>query len=89
MAFGGVGTSGYGRYGGFEGFKQLSNRKGILKKGPTYKAILNYAMPPFTDSKMKNLRMLANMKISYGTLLKSIVCLLGIVIAAVIIKLAI
>ena len=47
MAFGGVGTSGYGRYGGFEGFKQLSNRKGILIKSIASKNVLKMGMPPF------------------------------------------
>jgi acyl-CoA reductase-like NAD-dependent aldehyde dehydrogenase len=30
MPFGGVGGSGYGRYHGFEGFKQFSNTKGVM-----------------------------------------------------------
>ena len=32
QGFGGVGQSGYGRHGGYEGFKCFSNRKGIMMK---------------------------------------------------------
>ena len=60
MSFGGVGDSGYGRYMGHEGFKQLSNRKGVLKKGKTAKAILRFAGVPLEDGKMKYIRMLVN-----------------------------
>jgi len=34
QGFGGVGASGYGRHGGREGFKNFSNRKGMLMKKP-------------------------------------------------------
>ena len=30
FGFGGVGPSGYGRYGGYEGFKQWSNPKSVM-----------------------------------------------------------
>ena len=35
QGFGGVGASGQGRHGGYEGFKQFSNRKGMLLKSTT------------------------------------------------------
>jgi aldehyde dehydrogenase (NAD+) len=35
MGFGGVGPSGYGRYSGYEGFKQFSNPKSVLIKPTT------------------------------------------------------
>jgi len=49
MGFGGVGKSGYGRHGGFEGFKNFSNRKGILYKAPAPKAINEATLPPFSN----------------------------------------
>jgi len=64
MSFGGVGESGYGRYMGHEGFKQLSNRKGVLKKGKTGKALLKYAGVPLLDGKMKYIRMFVNSGVS-------------------------
>ena len=53
MGFGGVGKSGYGRHGGFEGFKNFSNRKGILVKGPAPKAIYGAMSAPYSP-KMQN-----------------------------------
>jgi len=35
FGFGGVGQSGYGRYGGIEGFKQFSNPKSVMIKPTT------------------------------------------------------
>lgn len=35
FGFGGVGQSGYGRYGGIEGFKQFSNPKSVMVKPTT------------------------------------------------------
>ena len=51
FGFGGVGPSGYGRYGGYEGFKQWSNQKSIMIK-PTMN-IYPYTQiaPPFTEPK--------------------------------------
>ena len=48
LGFGGVGKSGYGRHGGFEGFKNFSNRKAMLIKGVTPKAVTNMMVPPFS-----------------------------------------
>ena len=52
QGFGGVGDSGYGRHGSYEGFKQFSNRKGILIKGATPEFLNNLLAPPFTDGKI-------------------------------------
>jgi acyl-CoA reductase-like NAD-dependent aldehyde dehydrogenase len=49
QAFGGVGESGQGRYGGYEGFKQFSNPKSMLIKGPVPKMARDNVMPPYTD----------------------------------------
>lgn len=51
FGFGGVGASGYGRLGGYEGFKQFSNAKSILIK-PTMN-FWPYTMlaPPFTPAR--------------------------------------
>jgi len=48
LGFGGVGKSGYGRHGGFEGFKNFSNRKGLLIKGPAPKLLNDTLSPPFS-----------------------------------------
>ena len=51
MGFGGVGDSGSGRYGGFEGYKNFCNRKGGMIKAAQPKAIRDLTLPPFTDGK--------------------------------------
>ena len=56
MGFGGVGMSGYGRHGGFEGFKNFSNRKAVLIKGPMPAAVNNMMTPPFTPRFEKMIR---------------------------------
>ena len=48
LGFGGVGKSGYGRHGGFEGFKCFSNKKGILLKNPAPDSIAQLLMPPYS-----------------------------------------
>jgi len=51
FGFGGVGASGYGRYGGLDGFKQWSNPKSVMIK-PTMKLWpFNQLAPPFTPQK--------------------------------------
>eukprot|EP00354_Favella_ehrenbergii_P012098 CAMPEP_0170461102 /NCGR_PEP_ID=MMETSP0123-20130129/7153_1 /TAXON_ID=182087 /ORGANISM="Favella ehrenbergii, Strain Fehren 1" /LENGTH=465 /DNA_ID=CAMNT_0010726077 /DNA_START=291 /DNA_END=1688 /DNA_ORIENTATION=+ len=47
MGFGGVGKSGYGRHGGYEGFKNFSNRKAIMIKSPLPSAVTNMMVPPY------------------------------------------
>ena len=51
--FGGVGKSGTGRHGGFEGFKCFSNKKGILIKDAAPAVIFKMLVPPYGD-RMKN-----------------------------------
>ena len=48
FGFGGVGPSGYGRYGGYEGFKQWSNPKSVMLKPALNFYPLNQLVPPFT-----------------------------------------
>jgi len=48
LGFGGVGKSGYGRHGGFEGFKNFSNKKSILMKDPTPAFVTNLLVPPYS-----------------------------------------
>lgn len=56
QGFGGVGDSGYGRYGGgFEGYKHFSNRKGILIKKPIPAMIREQLQPPYTPAKVSRL----------------------------------
>ena len=49
LAFGGVGKSGMGKYHGEEGFKELSNARGILIRN--YPSFLNYFYPPYDSKK--------------------------------------
>jgi len=50
LPFGGVGASGYGRYHGYEGFKQFSNPKSMLVSPVTDYAPFNKAFPPNSDA---------------------------------------
>jgi hypothetical protein len=52
QGFGGVGESGNGRYGGYEGFKQFSNRKGQFVRQPQPAAARALMLPPYTDQKV-------------------------------------
>ena len=53
LPFGGVGYSGYGRYHGFEGFKQMSNAKSVLIKNPMTGWPYSVIFPPFTTEKQQ------------------------------------
>lgn len=53
QGFGGVGESGSGRYGGYEGFKQFSNPKSMLIKSPVPAMARESLMPPYTEDKLK------------------------------------
>jgi len=44
-----VGQSGYGRYSGVEGFRNFTNRKAILIKGPAPKFLCKMVTPPYTE----------------------------------------
>lgn len=48
FGFGGVGKSGTGRHGGYEGFKCFSNRKAILVKSPAPAMIFKLLIPPYS-----------------------------------------
>ncbi len=61
FGFGGVGPSGYGRYGGYDGFKQWSNPKSIMIKPTMNFPPYNQLAPPFTPVKEKRLRLLFKM----------------------------
>lgn len=52
QGFGGVGESGCGRYGGYEGFKQFSNPKSVLLKGPAPAIVRANIMPPYDQAKL-------------------------------------
>jgi len=56
LGFGGVGKSGYGRHGGFEGFKAFSNRKGIIVKDPAPKFVNDMLVPPIGPKVQKFIR---------------------------------
>ncbi|MFE3291750.1 aldehyde dehydrogenase family protein [Rhodococcus sp. NPDC059234] len=54
LPFGGVGSSGMGRYHGRSGFKTLGNRKAVLLK--PFKPDPRFAYPPYTDRARKLIR---------------------------------
>ncbi|TNV79354.1 hypothetical protein FGO68_gene3101 [Halteria grandinella] len=62
MPFGGVGMSGYGRYHGFEGFKQFSNCKGVLHKPPLNMFPYTAGYPPYSKGKQAIMAMLQKMR---------------------------
>lgn len=65
LPFGGVGYSGYGRYHGFEGFKQCSNAKAVFIKPPMKMYPYNKILPPFTPDKQELIKKLIRFT-SYG-----------------------
>jgi len=65
LGFGGVGKSGYGRHGGFEGYKNFCNRKGILLKKPAPAFVVKMTAPPFDEAKKK--QVLSSLKGSMQT----------------------
>ncbi len=62
FGFGGVGPSGYGRYGGYEGFKQWSNAKSVMIKPTTNFFPYNQLTPPFTQAKQNRIRRMLGIK---------------------------
>ncbi len=55
LPFGGVGTSGMGRYHGFRGFQELSNERAVLRQG--WLDTLRFFYPPYTDRVDKTIRL--------------------------------
>lgn len=53
LGFGGVGASGSGRYGGYEGFKMWSNQKSVVVKQQLNFWPITGTAPPFTENKKK------------------------------------
>lgn len=53
--FGGVGESGSGRYGGWEGYCNFTNRKAGLLKQPVAAAMRSLVLPPFTSGKAETI----------------------------------
>ena len=60
MAFGGVGKSGFGRYGGYEGFKSFSNGKGVLLRDVPPRLMWDLLFPPWTELKLKQIKTVGN-----------------------------
>jgi acyl-CoA reductase-like NAD-dependent aldehyde dehydrogenase len=58
FGFGGVGPSGYGRYGGYDGFKQWSNPKSIMIKPTMNFYPYSEFNPPFPEAKQRLIRKL-------------------------------
>jgi acyl-CoA reductase-like NAD-dependent aldehyde dehydrogenase len=51
LGFGGVGGSGYGRVGGYEGFKNWSNPKAVVTKWQLNIWPITYIAPPYDATK--------------------------------------
>lgn len=51
--FGGVGSSGYGRCSGYEGFKMWSNPRSVVSKYAVNVWPYNIVSPPYTDGKIR------------------------------------
>lgn len=88
MGFGGVGMSGTGRHGGYDGFKCFSNKKGILLKNPAPESMTKLLMPPFGPKMEKFLRgwavtlLLTNMSYVMWWIKCIVVGIIGIAIKA-------
>lgn len=61
LPFGGVGNSGYGRYHGIDGFRNLTNPKSILVKPALDIKPFNDLVPPFDVKKQKQLKPVAKL----------------------------
>ncbi len=61
-----MGESGTGRYAGYEGFKQFSNRKGVLIKGPVPAFVRSMLNPPYTDAKSKQMEKVFSKAVLYN-----------------------
>ena len=55
LPFGGVGSSGYGRYHGYEGFKMFSNMKSCLVRPTLDFAPFNTQFPPYNEDQKKQI----------------------------------
>lgn len=60
LGFGGVGGSGMGRYGGYEGFKQWSNPKAVVEKWQLNFPPYTMLAPPYDGFKQKFMSTLVN-----------------------------
>ncbi|CAI4223568.1 unnamed protein product [Auanema sp. JU1783] len=63
LPFGGVGTSGMGRYRGKYGFDTFSHEKSVLKRGFFGEALQAARYPPMSEKKLNNLKMLTGKRI--------------------------
>tara|TARA_B110000285_G_C14924865_1_gene514486 strand:- start:116 stop:658 length:543 start_codon:yes stop_codon:yes gene_type:complete len=61
LGFGGVGQSGIGRVGGYDGFKNMSNAKSIVTKWQMNVYPYNYVCPPYGKRKNKTVNFLMSL----------------------------
>ncbi|CAB3396990.1 unnamed protein product [Caenorhabditis bovis] len=64
LPFGGIGTSGMGRYRGKFGFDTFTHEKAVLHRGFFGETLLAARYPPLTQEKLNNLRRLTGTRIS-------------------------
>ncbi len=82
IPFGGVGTSGMGRIGGFEAFKQWSNQKSVIVRCETNFMPFTLICPPYTNKKMIFLRIaMAFKNIRQNYILKLMLKFLGLYVS--------
>uniref|UniRef100_A0A0K0FK22 Aldehyde dehydrogenase n=1 Tax=Strongyloides venezuelensis TaxID=75913 RepID=A0A0K0FK22_STRVS len=63
LPFGGIGTSGMGRYRGKFGFDTFTHEKAVLKKGFFLETLMKMRYPPMNKKKLSNLKSLQNFRI--------------------------
>lgn len=83
LGFGGVGGSGMGRYGGFEGFKQWSNQRAVVETVQKNFFPITYLAPPWNNSKQRFIRQLMSfLWLKQNALIYMIIRLLALTVVA-------
>lgn len=80
FGFGGVGPSGYGRYGGYDGFKQWSNPKSVMIKPTINMYPYTHMVPPFTPGKQTLIRTLIKVRGDQSTVIIGLKLILAFVL---------
>ncbi|WKY13769.1 hypothetical protein Q1695_004533 [Nippostrongylus brasiliensis] len=84
LPFGGVGTSGMGRYRGKFGFDTFTHEKAVLKRGFFGEFLMNARYPPVSEDKLKQLERLTGTRRSLPSMLSWLSGLPVIVVSVVV-----